>query len=391
MRPLALRLSPRLRFCLLAFLVGRLLFSGLAVVGWWLPHDRPEPATHWAPERPASGWLNAFAGFEHFDAQWYLQIARDGYRDGDPSAAYFPLYPLATRLAGVLVGDRWLLAGTLVSNVALLVALVLLHRLTSDVLSESAARWAVVLLLLNPMAFFLYAPYSESLFLLLALGCLLWLRQGRWVAATAAASLATATRSTGVVLGLAMAAEALHQEGWRPRTATAWRRLCSRAGLTVLTLSGVTSYLGYWALRGDGDAPLTTQRSAFQREASWPWTSLVDGVRFAAGSLDDPGAVIMNLIVALTLVTLLLAPFALRRYGVPAGAYVLGSLVVPLCLVRPYAPLTSMPRYYLVVFPITWALVEVTRSPALRFVAVAVSGSLLVFMTLLFTSWHDVL
>jgi len=390
-KPLAAWFSPRLRFCLLAFITGRLVLSALAVVGWHVPQAEPEPATHWNPERPSNAWLNAFAGFEHFDAQWYLQIARDGYVEGDPSAAYFPLYPLLTRLVGVVLDERWLLAGTLVSNAALLAALVLLHRLTSAVLSEEAARWAVVLLLVNPMAFFLYAPYSESLFLLLALACLAWLREGRWVHAAGAAALATATRSTGVVLGLAMAAKALHDAGWWPRRPDAWRLFLGRAGLTALGAGGLLAYLGLWALKGDWDAPLRSQRTDFYREVSWPWVSVRDGVRDAVVTWNEPGSLIMNTVVLLTVITLLLTPVALRRYGVAHGAYLLGSVVVPLCLVRPYAPLTSMPRYYLVAFPALWALVELTRRPAWRVVTVTVSGALLALLTLLFTSWHDVL
>jgi len=390
-RRLSWRLPEHVRFCLLAFIAGRVATSGIAVVAWHLSQAEPEPTTRWKAQVPSNAWANAFAGFERFDAQWYLQLARDGYVDGDPSAAFFPLYPLLIRGLGTLLGDRWLLAATLVSNAALIVALVLVYRLTTLVLSASAARWTVVLLLLHPMALFLYAPYAESLFLMLAAACLLWLREGRWVPAALAASLATATRSSGVVLCFAMAATALHEAGWWPAHAAAWKRLLARCGPVALSATGLLAYLAFWAAKGDWNAPLTTQRTAFFREPSWPWTAVLEGVQDLIGSVTEHGALLMNGLAVLTVLTLLLTPRAVRRYGATNGAYVLGSIVMPLCLVRPYAPLTSVPRYYLVAFPVIWALVELTRRPAWRVVTVIVSGGALAVLTLLFARWHDVL
>lgn len=391
MRARAVRLRPDVRFCLVVFLLGRLAISLLALAGWQLPHELPEPATFWRAQPPAHGWEAAFTGLERFDAQWYLQIASHGYQHGDPSSAFFPLYPLLIRAVGGLLGGRWLLGAYVVSNGALLWALVLLHRLTALEVSERTARWSVILLLANPMAFFFYAPYSESLFLLLCLLCLTALRRNHWALAGAAAALASATRSTGLVLGAAMAAHALHQAGWWPTDQTRFRQLLRTLPWSLAAGTGVLAYLAYWETVSSWHEPLDVQRSAFRRQPSWPWNSLVDGGHIAAQTLTDPAWLIRNIEVALVLAFLGLGVVAVRRYNPVYMALVTTSLVMPLLLVRPYAPLTSVPRYYVVCFPLTWALVDVSRARAARIAVLAGSLLLLVLLTLLFASWHDVL
>lgn len=378
------------RFCFLTFVAGRILIGLLAAAGWQLPHDPPEPATLWTPAPPHHAWYAAFSGLEHYDASWYLQLASHGYTNGDPSSAYFPLYPGLVHVVGVLCGGRWLLGAYLVGHVALLVALVLLYRLTTRELSESTARWTIVLLLASPVAFFLYAPYSEPVFLALSLACLTWLRQRRWALAAVAALLASATRSTGLVLGAAMVAQAMSDTGWRPRRPDL-APLLLRLSASLAAVAGTVGYLLYWATRGDWNAPLTAQRDAFQREPAWPWVSLVNGLRIAGDTLRYPGWLITNIEVVLALVGIGLGVLAVRRYAWPYKALTATSLIMPLTLARPFSPLTSVPRYYLVVFPLFWALAEVSRRPAVRVAVMSASASLLVLLTLLFASWHDVL
>jgi hypothetical protein len=380
-----------LRFCLLAFLAGRILYSVVGIVGWYLPQPAPEFATHWVAQHPEHAWQNAFAGYERFDAGWYLQIARDGYQVGDPSSAFFPLFPLLVRGLGLLLGGHWLLAAVLVSNAALAVALVLLYRLTTDVLSERTARATVLLTVFNPMGFFLYAPYTESLFLMLTLMCLTMLRRGHWPAAAGAAALATATRSAGIVLGLTMATQALIESGRPRRWLVAWRSLTLRLLASAASTLGLVAYLGFWAWRDTWDVPLRAQREAFLREPAWPWVSVVDGVRGMNGTLTEPGWLIMNVVVVLTVATLALGLVVLRRHPTVYRVYFAATVVLPLTLVRPYAPLTSVPRYYLMAFPAIWALAGLTRRPIIRAATLSISLTLSVLLALMFVSWHDVL
>jgi hypothetical protein len=376
------------RFALAAFLVGRVVVSVLAVIGWQLPHDDPEPATHWSPQPPGEWWHAAFTGFEHYDAAWYLQIASRGYEEGDPSGAFFPLYPVLVRGLGWVLGGHWLLAATLVSNVALLVALVLVQRLTARELGPELSRPVVVLLLCSPVAFFLYAPYTESLFLALSLACLLWVREGRWPAATAAAALASATRSTGLVLGAAMAAEALVRARSTGRWSELRRTLPWCAGAPV----GLLAYLAFWQLKsGDWHEPTRLLTTEFGRESSLPWETLWHGLEHLRATASYGIALPFTVESLLGFLALGLGVVAVRRYPLPYGVLVVGGLLMPLLLVIPARPLTSVARYDLVVFPLFWVTAELTRKPVVRAVVLTVSTALLCVLTMLFAAWHDVL
>ena len=102
-----------------------------------------------------------------WDTGFYASIAEEGYRYQGvplPSVAFFPLYPLMMRAVGALVGDV-LVAGILISNAALLLAVMLLYRLADESWGEAVAGRTVWYFLIFPAAFFGTAVYSESLFL----------------------------------------------------------------------------------------------------------------------------------------------------------------------------------------------------------------------------------
>ena len=196
-----------LRYSALVYLGVRV---GLFLVGLLstalLPVNPPPVVPGWPATSPGRSWHHVVTAWERFDAQWYLRIAADGYRVDDASAAFFPLYPLLTRLVGAALGDAWLLGAYLVSNVALVVALTVLYRLTALELSEAAARRTVLYLAVFPTALFLYAPYTESLFLALVVGALYAARRSAWALAGVLGALAALTRSTGLLLVLTFTA-----------------------------------------------------------------------------------------------------------------------------------------------------------------------------------------
>src|SRR5215208_3536767 len=127
-----------------------------------------------------------------WDSVWYLRITDSGYAGSTTRAAFFPLYPLLVRGVGTLVGGSHgalLVAAYLVSVTAFLAALVLLHRLTELELGRRLARPALLLLAVFPAAVYFGVPYSESLFLLLAVGTFYAARTGRWAWAGVCAGL----------------------------------------------------------------------------------------------------------------------------------------------------------------------------------------------------------
>jgi Mannosyltransferase (PIG-V) len=114
------------------------------------------------------GWAVDVWG--RWDSGWYLQIAHHGYADPGETSAFFPAYPLLVRVVGWFLLGHDLLAGVLVSLAASAVAFVLLWRLAGTLAGDSAARRSLLYLAFFPTTLFLFAVYSESLYLMLSVG-----------------------------------------------------------------------------------------------------------------------------------------------------------------------------------------------------------------------------
>ena len=130
------------------------------------------------------------APLARWDSVWYLTIADSGYRESAPRAAFFPLYPLLIRSIGTLFGGSeaaLLVAAYLVSLAAFVAALALLYKLVVLERGRQVAPATLLLLAVFPAAVFFGAPYSESLFLLLAVGAFYAARTDRWAWAGACA------------------------------------------------------------------------------------------------------------------------------------------------------------------------------------------------------------
>jgi hypothetical protein len=103
-------------------------------------------------------WVNMSS---RWDAAWYLEIARDGYRHepGVPSnAAFFPLYRLLIRAihALLLLPEKdywWLVIAIAISNVALLVALTYFRALLAMDFGEDLISRIITYLLIFPTTF----------------------------------------------------------------------------------------------------------------------------------------------------------------------------------------------------------------------------------------------
>lgn len=270
-----------------------------------------------APDHP---WLQLWA---QWDSEHYVRIATEGYSytpETFSNIPFFPLYPLMIRLVMLAVGavdtQTGALAGFLIANVALLVALVYLAALAARDLSLSAARRTVLYVLAFPMTLFLSAVYAESLFLATGAASIYHARQGEWYRAGFAGGLAALTRPYGFLLVIPIALEMLRQS---PR-----RRFLASIALVP---AGLAAYLGYlWWHFG-------TPFIYFEANQDWgrglnnPIATLVNYIRGPLQLYDWPYSWLdlasMTAIVALVFVGWRLIP---RSYWAYAAAGVLFAI-----------------------------------------------------------------
>ena len=324
-----------------------------------------------------------------WDSDFFLRIAQNGYDDA--SAAFHPLYPALVALLGRVFFGHYVLAGLVVSLLATLGSFVLLHRLAAERLGPDGARRTVLYLAVFPMALFLQAVYSESLFLLLVLATFALAERNRFAAAGVVAGLAILTRAAGLALLPALALLA-----WRHRD-----RLRA-LGSVALALPVAAIYpLVLWQQLGDPWA-FTAAQDRWHRHFSHAgplggiWDGLVAGWRgleqFVVGhgthvaGVSAHHAAAENLQAAAFLVLFLALTVAVwRRFGAVYGIFAAVSLAIPLSYPSSRWPLLSLPRFGLVIFPFFLALAALTTDRPRAHTAV-VAGSA-VFLGVAVAQW----
>jgi hypothetical protein len=186
--------------------------------------------------------------------------------------------------------------------------------------------------------------YAEGLMLALAVGCLLCLLRGRWVAAGVLAALAGATRFSGIVLVLPCA--------WAAVDAVRRRREWAALAAPALAPLGTIAFLVYLRVHtGAADAYFRTQREG--------WGQKID----PTGSLDAVSAFVRHpfadtnvTVVVAALAFIAVAGVALFRTRPPAVLvlYAAGSVLIGLLT----PGIALRPRFLLMAFPLVTALAD---------------------------------
>ncbi|MGH7729581.1 MAG: mannosyltransferase family protein, partial [Vulcanimicrobiaceae bacterium] len=335
----------------------------------------PRPGVH-----AAISQYPLLAVWGRWDAVHFLDIAQHGYYGTE--MAFFPLYPLAIRTLGALLGND-LLAGLLISNVAFFFGLLFFYKLVEHQFDRTVARRATFYVSIFPTAVFFSAVYSESLFFALTVASFYYISEHRWLRAGVLGALASATRPEGVLLVVPLLIEAAATAGgWRALVASPRRATRQLMGTALVPL-GLLLYMAWlWVLRGD---PLyfSHVQVHWGRHFAPPWVSLIDAVgKIAHGPPVGIANEGIQLAFTLLMVALLIGSFGRLRPSLVA--YMLLSILVPLST----SSLMSMPRFALVLFPMFMVLALWGKRPSFNNAIVAFSLPLLGLFTVLFANWY---
>jgi hypothetical protein len=346
-----------------ALFVSLRLVFGLFAVYLWFGGSLPGPC-HF--ELARNGWTaipplaDSGAAFplvgvwQRWDACWYTKIATYGYVGGDANGvAFWPLFPLAIAPIGAILGNAMALAGLIVSGIAYVAAMVGLERLVTRDFDREIAVRTVVLISIFPTAFFFFAPFTESLFLALAVWCIVAARERSWWLAALMGLLASLTRVQGLFLVLPAAWEALswwRSDGrWQARSGPAAAgplgRLAAPAVAAGAPLGGFFGFVAYTSVVV-GQSTLDSQDAWGGRNLHPPW-EVADAAWSWAVDHHDPlqalNLILLVLFVGLVIVGLRKLPPAYSLFAIP-------QLVLLTTRIQP-TPLTSTARYLLVLFP----------------------------------------
>jgi len=320
-----------------------------------------------------------------WDTGFYVSIAEEGYRYQGvplPSVAFFPLYPLMMRTLGALVGDV-LIAGIVISNSALLLATMLLYRFTEDGWGQAVAERTIWYFLIFPTAFFGTAVYSESLFLLVAIGALYAARRGYWVVAALLGIASALTRFMGLIVAPMLLAEWWMQHKQSTKSQPSWIALLAAAAVPLGTLA-YAAYLervfgdplafvhGAAAWARQPQSPLLTLTGLLQTPDGGWWPALLAGYIHLDNWLDF----------SFVLVFLALGLVLLYQQRWSEGIFVTLGVAVALSS----GLLMSQRRYVWVLFPAFVLLAQWGKRPWVDRLISLVSLLLLGVFTALFAN-----
>ena len=310
--------------------------------------------------------------WQRFDSQRYLVIAREGYAQ-EQNSVFPPLYPLAIRTVGNLFGGGAtvnLAAAILIANLACLGYLILLHYIVTQEIGPQAATRTLVYLVIFPTGFYLFAPYTEPIFMLLALGSLWAGRNGRFWLAGTLGFFASLTRLTGWILIIPLAYEVWQQKfrEWRVETDESLLSTLLRSPApllpTFLPPLGLVSFIAWrwWA----GLPPLSQmyQQYWFQT-TNFPGSDILRAMNtlFLGGPARANEFISLALDFAVTIFLFVTTVFVWRRLGRTYGLYSVMMLLFILLPTSELKPIYSFSRYALAFFPAFMLLGMVGERP----------------------------
>lgn len=199
-------------------------------------------------------WINAW------DAAWYSDITRHGYVivhnfQGYESVAFFPLFPYVVRWLWELTHIPYQIIGLALNLVATSVLAFLVYKLTHLIAKEEKSKnasqlgyLAVILLLLNPSAFFFAAYYADAMLTCLLVGSVYAAYKDKYLLAALLAGLSTAAKSIGVVAMpvLFLIFLARHKGSIIELIRRYWVKI---AALAVVSVSGLLVYISFLWVR----------------------------------------------------------------------------------------------------------------------------------------------
>ncbi len=310
-----------------------------------------------------------FDSWVHWDAAWYLGIIQHGYSYRGPgvadSVAFFPLYPMSLRLALSVLGqlDSRQLAiglGIVWSNLCLLVAVLLLYRLTKFELEQRGqpgadrlALSAAVAMLLFPTSIFFASLYPEALFVCLLIASFYCLRRGNFLLGGLIGAAASLCRINGLVLLLPFAIEYYLRWGFRPR-----KELVA----LILIPIGTILYCTFLYLAFKEPLAFLRVQSAPGWHGSisgWPYSRTLGNIRFWLETRNNVWIFLEMLYAGLVL---LLSIISLKKLPLAYGAFAIATCLVPLA-----SDTWSIQRYVLAAFPAFMMLGLLSQRPRLHF------------------------
>jgi len=339
----------------------------------------------------SGGMLDTMARlWNRTDAPHYQGIAQNWYvTEGDPRfhIVFFPLYPLLTKAFNFVIGN-YFASALVVSNLCAIGSGIMAYELAALDMERRDALFVSTLLSVFPGSFFLAAPMTESMFLLLCLSCLFCARKKKYLLAGGFGALAAFTRSVGLLLIVPVFIEAL-TDYFRNRPLSS-KAIASRLGGTAIISLGTVGYLLINHFVTGSAFTFLTYQSQHWSQSLGPFfgtaayqTDLLLKNIITGDAKMAYGLFLPNLLCAFGFLGLLIPSMKKLRPAYSGYALIYFAVAIGCTW------LLSGPRYLAVCFPIAFGIAELTKGKKLlRAAALLLLGtSMLIYLWMFVTGY----
>jgi hypothetical protein len=352
----------------------------------------------WPPAGNILVWLNRvlLAPWFRWDAVWFKRILTEGYIADNGTTSFHPLYPWFSWPLYRLGLDPGL-SLLITSSLAALALFLIFYRLAALDLEPVDSWTALLLLATSPVAFILFAPYTESLFLLGTVLALYSMRQKRWGLVALFSFLATLTRQQGLFLSIPLAWWAWEASGKSLRgfkkAWPAWlATLAAPAALVVFAIyriaylhEGHLDFSSFQALIYSAIFSRANYKVVVGQAFRLPW----DAMAIAISKIVHTGEinVIFNLLLGLGFAAAFI--LAWKHMNIAYRLYSITIVVISFSFTTGDIGYMSLPRHLFVALPVFIGLAVAVRKPWQKQFLIASQLLVMMFLMLLYvlTSW----
>ena len=295
--------------------------------------------------------------WQRFDTLHYTRIAALGYVD-EADSVFPPLFPMLIQATAMPLGNSHsshMFMGMLISNLACWALFILFHYIAGKELGTENSTRTLVYYAIFPTAFFLVAPYTESLFLLLALASLWLVKYGRFGWAGVLGFTATLTRNTGALLVVPFAyqfwEQCLGYGKWKIEPSSWSRQIIGKGVAVLLPAIAFLLFVLYRTLIGLPSLGRIYNEYWYQ-ETGIPGQDLLRALNtMFLGAEARSGELTLWFDFFIALLLLITTIVTFKRLGMMWGLYSAVMLFFIFLPTSDLKPLYSFSRYALAFFP----------------------------------------
>lgn len=158
-----------------------------------------------------------------WDCGWYLSIIQNGYdvqphgHDAGDAAnwAFFPLFPLLSRLISTLFGIGFIGSALFLSSIVFFGGCVFLFKYCKMFFDEDTSKFIILAISFSPLNLYFSIPYTEALYFFTMIAVIYFCNVGKWLLAGFFGVGLSLTRNLGVMIVFPMLVIAINQIGLR--------------------------------------------------------------------------------------------------------------------------------------------------------------------------------